>query len=273
MHTVRSDQIKYLERPSVYPGAQYKPGVVKPGKWWNPTPGYQSFSVALGHSEFEWLRHNAAEEVISVIENTYGKRRSVVEAGYDRSARRLEAGEPGLTLPGALQQQMQKDWISWEPNTIFPWRPTRRLPSGKDEIMVPKQVANQIQEIYKSHDAGFRGAWDKTMKVYQFGIFGVPGRVTAALHVGEHRWTVRAAHLFERRARLLRTVARGRDEAPASGLELAHARACRKRTDARHNAPAPCHRPRRTPDAADAPWRRVRRALDHFAGRRVCRKT
>lgn len=176
IHEAPTEQLAKLRSPKVFPGQEASPMSVRELTW-NQKPGVTNFAVGLNHMGYEFLQWQATNEAIAKLEQMFGTDRKTLFEDAVKHAERTPAG-PGIPKAAVVENYMAKDYVKWDPESIFPWRKARATTGvgAGEEVYMPKTVRDAIEKMYPKDRSELARLWDTSLGVFRVGILPLSPR-------------------------------------------------------------------------------------------------
>lgn len=179
IHRVSPSRLSSLTRPNISDTIR-SPTQVR-ARTLDATPYVQDASVALTDQAMEYLSRLGQEEFTGNVLTLHGTNLTdLVDRYYDAAVQMAER-DPSLSAAAHAQTLIQRDWIKYDPASIFPETQAKLSTFAREgDTYIPKPVADVMQQLFHDKQYKIASVFDPVMKVFRTSILPLSPR----WHVG-----------------------------------------------------------------------------------------
>lgn len=153
VHRVSPDVAHIINFPTIR--AQITtPSQVK-SRTMDATPHYDNLNIALNHQALEWLTRRGIEEFVDNVISKWGVGHDELYNRYVPFARQRFALRGDLDINSHVNKLLNQEWTKFDATARFPWMKGRVTGMPKDEMYVPKVVANTVDRFFNDNPGLF----------------------------------------------------------------------------------------------------------------------
>lgn len=179
VHRVSPSRLPSLTRPNISDTIR-TPTQIRT-RTLDATPYVQDAAVALTDQAMEFLSRLGQEEFTGNVLALHGTSLPDLVERYRDAATTLAERDPSLTAAAHAQSLIQRDWIKYDPQSIFPETQAKLKTFAKEsDQYIPKPVADTLQQLFHDKQYKLASIFDPVMKVFRTSILPLSPR----WHVG-----------------------------------------------------------------------------------------
>lgn len=139
------------------------------------SPTFNDIGVSLRHQGMEWLSRRGTEEFINEFGATYGRTERALREEYLPAARKAAEIDPRLDVGGHLEQMINREWESYNPESFVTWQ-SPNLTQYREGIRIPKNLAANMKRMHTPASNRLTAVLDPIMNVFRTSLLPLSPR-------------------------------------------------------------------------------------------------
>lgn len=132
-------------------------------------------AIALSHQGVEKLRRIHSEALAEQITTSFGRDKVRLIEEYLPEAQQRAARE-GISERQALETLLKRDYVKYDPETLFTFTSPRLKQFAEQEIFIPKTIADVLQKMHTPPGGRVSAIFDPVMRVFRTSILPLSPR-------------------------------------------------------------------------------------------------